>query len=155
MQQKRWYDKTTRECNLRAGDKVLLLLPDITQKFYRKWQGPYVITRKLGSVNYEVQIGAQLKVYHINLLKKWYPRQEEQEEQTYSQSLMADEDVGDITERGNPTQELSMGDQLTVSQKDELQILLTEFPVVMAKEPGRTDVISHSIPTVQCQPIHQ
>ena len=52
--QKRWYDSKAREMKLKAGDQVLLMLPDSTRKFHRKWQGPFKVKRSLGKVNYEI-----------------------------------------------------------------------------------------------------
>lgn len=48
--QKVWYDNHAREKNLKPGQKVLVLLPSGACKLLAKWQGPYVITRKLGPV---------------------------------------------------------------------------------------------------------
>ena len=54
---------------LKMSDEVLLLLPECTQKFSRKWQGPFTVKQKLGQVNYEVVVNpnGQTKVFHINL----------------------------------------------------------------------------------------
>ena len=38
-QQKHWYDKRSRKRELKAGEHVLLLLPDSTSKFRRQWRG--------------------------------------------------------------------------------------------------------------------
>ena len=98
-----------------------------------------------------MEVGTAKKVYHVNLLRKWHSKPEEH---TYSHELTNEED-DDITERGNSTQEVTMGKQLTLTQQRQLQAILDDFPTVMTKEPGKTDVISHSIPTVQCQPLRQ
>ena len=76
IKQKQWYDKQARELQLKVGDQVLLLLPDDTRKFTRKWQGPYRISQKLGHVNYEIEMPdkGRKQVFHVNLLKRWYPR---------------------------------------------------------------------------------
>ena len=54
---------------LKVSDEVLLLLPDSTQKFCRKWQGSFTVKQKLGQVNYKVVVNpdGQTKVFHINL----------------------------------------------------------------------------------------
>ena len=69
--------KKREKLKLRVGHKVLLLLPDSTQKFRAKWQGPYEISRKIGKVNYDIvmpEIGNQKQVFHINMLKLWNDR---------------------------------------------------------------------------------
>ena len=60
---------------LKPDDPVLVLLPTTRNKLLAKWQGPYQAVHRMGKVTYEVDIhGARSrkKVYHINLLKKWY-----------------------------------------------------------------------------------
>ena len=52
--QKTWYDQKARQRELQPGQKVLLLLPSSTSKLLAKWQGPYVVTRRMGPVTYEV-----------------------------------------------------------------------------------------------------
>ena len=52
--QKAWYDRTTRERQYQAGDKVMLLLPDNTQKFQTEWRGLYVVKKRTVPVTYEV-----------------------------------------------------------------------------------------------------
>ena len=75
QQQKRWYDKTARSREFEPGEKVLLLLPTSTNKLKAKWQGPYTVTKRLGTVNYEIDMkdkGKRFRVFHINLLRKWH-----------------------------------------------------------------------------------
>ena len=78
IKQKQWYDQHAREKSYIPGDQVLLLLPDSTQKFKVQWQGPYRIKKRIGSVNYELEMPERnmTKVFHCNLLKQWYPRTE-------------------------------------------------------------------------------
>ena len=49
-------DRKAREMDLKSGDKVLLLLPSSTKKFVAKWQGPYTVMRRVGKVNYEIEM---------------------------------------------------------------------------------------------------
>ena len=73
--QKEYYNQKTQELNLQPGDKVLLLLLSSTKKFVVHWQGPYVVTRHTGKVNYEIQMpdkGGCKQVFHINHLRKWH-----------------------------------------------------------------------------------
>ena len=74
QKQKTWHDKKGRELNLKEGDQVLLLLPDSSAKFTRKWQGTFEVQKKLGGVNCEKEIDKNdTKVYHVILLKKRFP----------------------------------------------------------------------------------
>ncbi len=60
--------------NSRPGDKVLVLLPTSSSKLLAKWQGPFVVTRRVGELDYEVKRtdrGDACQIYHLNLLKRW------------------------------------------------------------------------------------
>ena len=76
--QKCWYDKRARMREFSAGKQVLLLLPDSTSKFRRQWRGPYKVVRRIGKINYEVEMPEQegTKIFHNNLLRKWNERKE-------------------------------------------------------------------------------
>ena len=54
--QKEWFDKQERESELKAGEKVLILLPTSASKLLAKWQGPFVVKGRKGRVNYEVDM---------------------------------------------------------------------------------------------------
>ena len=76
VQQKRWYDQHARDCELRVGENVLVLLPTSTSKLLAKWQGSYSVLWKLGAVPSEVNIFDRAKrkrVFNINMLWKWHP----------------------------------------------------------------------------------
>ena len=54
--QKLWYNRTARSRQFTPGDEVLILLPTSTKKLLAQWQGPYPIVRKVGKVNYKVDM---------------------------------------------------------------------------------------------------
>ena len=74
QRQRTYYDqKATARC-FEPGDQVLVMVPSDTSKLLAKWQGPFEVTRKLRSTNYEVVKPGQKSsrwVLHINLLKEW------------------------------------------------------------------------------------
>ena len=58
---------------------MLVLLPTQSEKLLTKWKGPYKVTKRIGKVNYQIKIpGAtnKRKLFHINMLRKWYPAEE-------------------------------------------------------------------------------
>lgn len=72
--QKAVYDKRAQERGLRAGQKVLVLLPNTEIKLMKCWQGPFVITHQMGPIDYEiVKLGScrEKEIYHVNLVKEW------------------------------------------------------------------------------------
>ena len=71
--QKQWYDKKARNRELKEGQQVLL--PSSQKTLHPAWQGPYKVTRKVGTVDYEVDMHDKRKrkrIFHINMLKTWY-----------------------------------------------------------------------------------
>ena len=71
--QKKWYDQTARDHTLKAGEKVLVLLPTSTSKLLAKWHGPYEVVKRMGKVTYMVDMAdkrKQKRILHINLLRK-------------------------------------------------------------------------------------
>ena len=145
--QKKAYDKRTRDQSLKEGDKVLVLLPTTTNKLTAQWQGPYRVLRQVGKVTYELYMPSRRKkrnIYHINLLCKWH------EEETVCVRLAEDEFEEEVTgwkmdsREGNCAKE---GEQLSDGQREQLRALVKQFSDVFKKEPGRTDVVTHKIPT--------
>ena len=73
---KKYYDRSARDRSLKPGDQVLLLLPTSPRKLEAACQGPFGVLRKLGPVDYEIELEARRKkqrVVHVNVLKKWFP----------------------------------------------------------------------------------
>ena len=141
VKQKTWYDRKAREQSFDKGDKVLVLLPLSTDKLSPEWQGPYPIERKVGEVDYEVNMGdrrKKLRVFRVNMLRRWYAAVntsylvgcvQEQEEVRKIPLLKVDSD--DI---------VTTGDQLSETQKELLDLLVSFSDVIMDK-PGRTKEI--------------
>jgi len=58
---------------------VLLLLPTEHNKLTLAWRGPYKIVGKVGDVDYRVVVEpGKVKTYHINMLKRYYHRNEKE-----------------------------------------------------------------------------
>ena len=53
-----------------------MLLPTSSNKLLAQWQGPCLVTHKVGKVDYEIDMlnkRNRRKVSHVNMLKKWHP----------------------------------------------------------------------------------
>ncbi|XP_076449483.1 uncharacterized protein LOC143285918 [Babylonia areolata] len=74
---KKAFDKKAVQRSLKIGDKVLLLLPEKKNKLQMSWKGPYLVIVKKGLNDYIVRVKEREKLYHINLLKKYTDRTEE------------------------------------------------------------------------------
>ena len=152
LQQKQWFDRNAREREFQAGDMVLLLLPSSTSKLLAQWQGPFKVVKKVGRANYQIEMPRRRKkqqIFHVNLLKKWESPEE--------WSLVTCE-VGEEEEfpdwRGEKDSLPTFGEQLTTTQRKELDEVLREFADVMCAKPGQTKVVEHTIDT-ESKPIRQ
>lgn len=73
-QQSQTYNQKARLREFAPDDQVLLLLPTTHNKLLAKWQGPYRVVRRVGKVNYLIDMHDHQKRrrnFHVNLLKKW------------------------------------------------------------------------------------
>ena len=156
--QKAWYDRNACHRQLAIGDQVLVLLPTDSNKLLAQWQGPYPIIQKTGPVDYCVDMYDHRKrkrVFHINMLKKWYaapqPEGVNLAEQVNEDSF--DEDFPSwqpaIDTPGTPT----LGKQLTRPQQNDLSDLMRKFPDVFSTKPGKIELIEHHIETDHTKPI--
>ena len=57
---------------MQVGDKALVLLPTAESKLLMQWKGPFEVVERVGPTDYRIRIGGVEKVYHINMLKKYY-----------------------------------------------------------------------------------
>ena len=144
--QQRLYNRGTKLRQFSPGDKVLVLLPTSNTKLLAKWQGPFVVTRRVGDVDYEVQRadreGAK-QIYHLNLLKAW--------KEVVAVSLVSvdqekDELGPEVPKLTNLTSPLS-DSHLSPSQRTDLAHLQKRFTDVFSPLPGRTHLINHRIET--------
>ena len=56
-----------------------MLLPNAHNHLKLEWVGPYEVKRKVSDVDYEVEMPDRQKerrIYHINMMKKWYASDE-------------------------------------------------------------------------------
>ena len=73
---KHHYDKRTKAREFTVGDKVLLLLPTDKNKLLLQWKGPFPILAKMGCMDYRIDLNGKSKVFHANLLKRYFERSE-------------------------------------------------------------------------------
>ena len=158
QQQKRWYDRTAVEREFQTGDHVLVLLPTKTSKLLARWQGPYQVLRRVGKVDYLVDMHdkrKQKRVLHINMLRKWH-------KPTVTATSYTAEEIpndGEETEvpvwkeDGGPDPQPTIGSQLGNAERQELEELLQQYASVLQSQPGRTTLVEHKICTGTANPI--
>uniref|UniRef100_A0A8C5AIP4 Integrase catalytic domain-containing protein n=1 Tax=Gadus morhua TaxID=8049 RepID=A0A8C5AIP4_GADMO len=144
--QKRLYDRGTRLRDLTPGDKVLVLLPTSSTKLLAKWQGPFVVTRRVWDVDYEVvgqDRGDSRQIYHINLLKRWI----DVVPVAFATTLPEGEEFGPEVPTPGPVPPVGRGEDLSGSQAADVGSLQLQFANVFSPLPGRTPLITHNIET--------
>eukprot|EP00731_Ephydatia_muelleri_P001017 Em0001g1017a len=163
--QKRWYDQNARDRELKVGSKVLVLLPSSTNKLLAPWQGPYVVLKQVGTVDYEIDMHDHRKrkrIFHVNMLREFSPPSDSMAvgywcaEEAYLREPRADD--GEVPvwreELGSELEACPvMGEQLTTEQKELLAGVLKEFAGVFSDLPGRTSLAEHPIECGSARPI--
>ena len=155
--QKTWYDKNARNRQLQPGDHVLVLLPTSTNKLLAEWQGPYVVTRRIGKVNYEIHMPnrrKQKQIFHVNMLREWVSPTALS---CYAEDIVEedpdDDEVVTWRDCDNHTSP-TLGEGLSADQHKDVKDLWQKFSHVLNEKPGRTSVTEHTIPTSDAKPIH-
>ena len=144
--QQRLYNRGARLRQFSQGDKVLVLLPSSNSKLLAKWQGPFVVTRRVGDVDYEVvrsDRGGATQIYHLNLLKAW----REAEPVSLVTAIAERDELGPEEPKSNNPVSLHCGDQLSPSQRADIDRLQQRYADVFSPQPGRTNLIQHRVET--------
>ena len=150
---------------------MLVLLPTTANRLKLHWTGPFKVTRKLGTVDYEVETPGrrqERKVYHVNLMKKWYVMPSQPSVQAVSMAMGPVEAVpeSEDTQYWQETseeqffplevdgvQEVNLN--ISEPQRGQLCEILLSFPQVLAVQPGRTILVQHFISVGDVTPIQQ
>ena len=75
--QKAYFDKSSKQRTFQVGDKVLLLRPTKSNKLEMEWQGPYEVESRFNNCDYWITMKGKRKLYHANMLRKYYSRDNE------------------------------------------------------------------------------
>ena len=71
---KHHYDKKTKNCQFKVGDKVLVLLPNEHNKLTLKWRSLYMVKEFINRMDCKVKVKGKIKISHSNLLKQYFER---------------------------------------------------------------------------------
>ena len=73
---KHYYDRKTKIRKFVPGDQVLVLLPTDHNKLLMQWKGPFEVSAVVGLNDYKVKVKGKERIYHANLLKKYFERED-------------------------------------------------------------------------------
>ncbi|XP_061764252.1 uncharacterized protein K02A2.6-like [Nerophis ophidion] len=146
--QQRLYNRGLQLRQFSPGEKVLVLLPTSSSKLLIQWQGPFVVTRRVGDVDYEVRrsdLGGATQIYHLNLLKGW--REAEPEPVSMVMGEAESEELGPKVPPSPRPFPLRCDNHLTPSQRADVATVQQRFADVFSPMPGRTDLTHHHLET--------
>ena len=130
-----------------------------------QWKGPYVITEKVGPLDYRVDTKGKLKTFHINMLRHYVEREDKQtdENDALAEASVALIDIEQSEDCEQPDSvasaipalpsvmqtetidNMNLNPDLTSKQKSETIEILKEFPEVFTDIPGKTHLIECDI----------
>ena len=153
---KHYYDHKSKVRKFQSGEKVLILLPTDHNKLLMQWKGPFEVSSVVGLNDYKVKVKGKEKVYHANLLKKYFEREETTAEGAVSGGVgatcvddavdcaaKADEAEGenvDLLEPGayvakESIEDVKTGPNLTDDQRNEFMDLAKQFANLFTEAP--------------------
>lgn len=178
---KRLYDRTVQRRVFEPGDQVLVLRSVVSSPFEAKFDGPFVVQRRLSDENYEIKTDSRkksVKLYHVNLLKPYYEKTNSVTNHVsvhsvlFSVSVCGDKAslVGGEEETMSPDDCVFRG-RLKNSESlqnleaivrylpdekcKELCQLVRSFPELFTDAPSRTDWVQHDIDVGDAKPVKQ
>ena len=171
---KNYYDRKAKVRRFAQGDKVLILLPTHHNKLLMQWKGPFEVSAVVGLNDYKVCVKGKERVYHANLLKKYFEREDSVPVGAVAVKVNADisksglvkseaekvdpVDGVDFLEIGGyvakeSIKDVATGDNLTEEQRAEFIDLASQFQSLFTEAPGTTSLAQHHIRLTSDQPV--
>ena len=171
---KHYYDRKSKVRKFQPGEKVLVLLPTDHNKLLMQWKGPFEVSSVVGLNDYKVKVKGKEKVYHANLLKKYFEREETTVEGavavgTDATSIddavdraatvdEAEEEEVDFLELGGyvakeSIEDVATGPNLTDEQRTEFTSLAKQFTNLFVEAAGTKDLVQHHIKLTSDEPV--
>lgn len=111
--------------------------PSSHSELLAKWQGPFVVTWRVGDVDYEVlrsDRGGAIQIYHLNLPKA----SREAESVALVMAVQERDELGPEAPNSTVPDSLPCDDHLSPSQRADVTRLQHPFADVFSPLPGRT-----------------
>ena len=162
------YDKSSKLQTLKVGDKVLLLLSKSNCKLEKQWQGPYNVVEIISPVNYKIMVNNKPKVFHINMLQKYYKRHDSSDKENEVMANVGivydddsnNDDCQNFTQIETPStqcnetwENVSINADLNKTTYTTVKRLLYKHRQVFSDIPGTTDAVEHNIELSHNKPI--
>ncbi|XP_062607411.1 uncharacterized protein LOC134269206 [Saccostrea cucullata] len=161
------YNKKAKNRDMSVGEKVLVLLPTDSNKLLMQWKGPFEIVKKLGKVDYRIDMNGKIKTFHANMLKLYFDRKEccvdagilgvasaamvdVEEDDSVDDSDLIDSTLPTSKEKSS---DVKVSDELTISEHEQVKSLLEEYSDVFSDIPGCTTLDEHHIKLTSDKPV--
>ena len=164
---KTWYDRNTVQREFQVGDKVLAMLPIPGSPLKARFYGPYVVSRRVGDLDYELLTPGRRKakqLCHINMLKLYHEREDSvvnavvNNVSTEKESCDFSSDIEYSVRIDNSHVLEKLESKLChvdPEKKKELCELMSEFPMLFNDKLSQTDVVAHDVDVGDTKPIKQ
>ncbi|XP_006813839.1 uncharacterized protein LOC100372062 [Saccoglossus kowalevskii] len=178
---KKKFDRNAKARQFSPGEKVLVLLPLVSEPLAAKFSGPYEIKKKLSEVNYLISTPDRRKhqrVCHVNMIKKYFDCKGEPPKMTGvvgsgNQTFECEDENEDDPDPGEfdmsqldpQTAVLSNSETLSnlssllsylpEPQRESFCELIFEFQHLCSDELGRTTLAWHDVDVGEAIPIKQ
>ncbi|XP_055877101.1 uncharacterized protein LOC129924657 [Biomphalaria glabrata] len=142
---------------LEVGQDVLVLHKDNNNASATNWLGPYKVARKISDMDYEIDIDSMLKIFHVDLLKEFTPRQRSEErskDESMTMSACVTEEM-ETEERFRPIETVAtesrqtwkdvMVDGVSLDRAKEIKALIEEYKNIFTDLPGKTNASAIAI----------
>ena len=170
---KSYFDLKSQKRSFEIGDEVLLLLPDTNNKLLMSWRGPFKVLERRNNVDYLIDENGKSKLYHVNILKKYYRRNivncvnvEDSVNMSFPVSVVNIQQCVSVDERACPElpeivaisshdsqsqsidvklSKMDINSELSDTQLIELNDLIKNYDDIISDSPGCTPTIKHNI----------
>jgi hypothetical protein len=151
-----YYNKRAKDKHFMVNEKVVVLVPDSTNKLLCRWRGPCTVKRVRSPYSYEVDMGdGSVRHLHADKIRKFVERVATV---AFSMVNEGDEDFGqlqfaptDRAERQRLPSELIEPERLahlSDKQQRELLAILDRYADCFSNQPGLCPVVEHEIELV-------
>ena len=179
---RKYYNRKTSPRHIKVGDQVLLLLPTDRNKLLMQWKGPFPVLEKRGAVDYYIKMGGGNKTFHVNMLKKYIERSEQNDSPSDSDESAAscgliecvavaviqdDDDVDEneasqtnihrielpATKSKESFKDVQIGELPQKEQHQQVMRILKNYQDIFTDIPGMTNIGEHEINLTSEQPL--
>ena len=141
------FNRRAKLRKLNPKDLALILLPTDENKLLMRWKGPFEIIEPIGINDYKVRIGDNIKVFNINMLRKYNERLQS-EAGTAIVENASDDDLDndpDLSSTNESWTNANINAELTPEQHTQIADLMQECSDIFSNKPGATNLVEHEI----------